>query len=95
MNINRKYINQPPPLKDIVKFSSDLIKLCRDFKEIFPQSQGWEITLREMMIEIDCETNDPFQCGMMFSNDKSMDKEYAKSLSDDIRDHIGRHLHRR
>ena len=95
MKVKRKYLNQVPPRADLVKFCTDLTKLCRDFKEIFPQSQGWEIILGEMMIEISSDCKAPYHSGMMFSNDKSMDTVYAESLADDIRDHISEHLHRR
>lgn len=95
MNVKRKYINQEPPRADLVKFCLKLTDLTRDFKELFPQSQGWEINLCEMMIEISADTAQPYHAGMMCAGDKSMDKEFANSLADDIGDHIGRHLHRR
>ena len=95
MKVNRKYINQEPPRADLVKFCLSLTKLTRDFKELFPQSQGWEINLCEMMIELSADTAQPYHAGMMCMEDQSMDKEFANSLADDIGDHIRKHLHRR
>ena len=94
MIIDRKYIKQDLPVDEYIQFCSDLTGTCRKFKELFPHSMGWEIKIADMMIEIDSDPPNPFQVGMMFSEDSSQDHIHAQSLAYDLQNHIRRHIGR-
>jgi hypothetical protein len=91
MKVNRKYIAKPPPRHELRKFVSQLMAVSRQMKELLPHSQGWEINLREMMVEVSSDDSPPFMSGMMFSEDRTQDDMFAHSLADDILSHIRRY----
>jgi hypothetical protein len=88
MKVNRKYIPKPPPRHELRMLVSQLMAISRQMKDLLPHSQGWEISVREMMIDVSTDDSAPFMSGMMFSDDRTQDDMFAHSLADDILSHI-------
>ena len=91
MKVHRKYISKPPPRHDLRLFVGQLMSVARQMKELLPHSQGWEIELREMMVEISNDDAPPFMSGMMFTDEPGQEKLFCDSLADDLCQHIRRY----
>ena len=88
MKVNRRYLPKTPPRHEFTKFTSQLLAVSRLKNELLPHSIDFEVVLRDLMIEVSADGKPPLYLGCMYTDDRSMDKIFAESLADDIREHL-------